>query len=294
MQYNYLVIEYCNKQNHNDVYSLKFKLRPYSVVEKWVNKVLIANKKYSIDSPDRFYGFGTQEQRVADALSRINSTIDIINGYKPLVERKLTDVNDQDTLNYLHHIFEIYHGFLQNQTHEFWISAPVEVQKALSDLNNLVHRCENIYRTKRTMHVVTWYRMPKVGRLDDDDYVLFEDCAKKGTVYLNYTEVGKTFEGLVKDNDIYIGDDAFRPVRHYTADFTVNFTDDDVTLVEETRIKNKLYYEKNKDFFMKRGYDWGHPYLTPGSIPLADLETFDVDLLDQLEQRQYVKSVTFI
>jgi hypothetical protein len=294
MKYSKLLIEYCDKQDHSDVYTLHFKLRNYPIVEKWVNKVLIANKKYSIDDPGRFYGFGNLSDRIEDVLAKINKIIDVINSFETIIDRKLLDIYDQDTLNYLHHIFEIYHGFLQKQTHEYWLRAPNEVRHALATLNILVHRCENMSRFDKKLHTVTWYEMPKIGTLEESDYKFFDDCFKKGTVYLNYTEIGKPFEDLVIDNDSYIGDDAFRPFRHYTADFIVTFIDDDIEEVKKFRIDAKEYYEKNKDFFLERGYYWGHPELTLGRLPVADLEKIDDDLIDQIEKRQYVKSIKFI
>ena len=80
--------------------------------------------------------------------------------------------------------------------------------------------------------MVTWYRLKKYLTLDDDDYSLFEDVAKKGTIYLLYAEIGKTLEDLSVDNDQYIHDDAFKPFSHYSADFCVKYYDDDELTVK--------------------------------------------------------------
>ena len=291
-----ILIEYTNPEDLVDSHTLTFNLRSHDVAKKWANIVSIANKKYPIDDPGRFYGFGSKEQQISRAITKINQTINEINAFEPLVDRTLSDITDQDTLNYLHHIFEIYHGLLDQQTHEFWQRAPDSVRKALANLNIQVHECESVGRSRVTfpMHAVTWYRLKKYLTLDDHDYSLFEDVTKKGTIYLLYAEIGKTLEDLSIDNDQYIHDDAFQPFRHYSADFYVKYYDDDELTVKNKLANIKDYYENNKEFFLSKNLPWGHPYLTSGAIPLADLDVLPNDLLSKLETRQWVKSVTLI
>lgn len=287
----YVAIKYCDPHNHDDSQVLIYKLRRHGVTEKWVQRVLLAQAKYSIDDPGRFYGFGSIEQQTAEAVTRINTCIRTINKHKQLIDRTVTKITDQDTLNYLHHIFEVYHGLLDQQTHEYWLNAPPEVRAALADLNILVHRCETTARGAKPRHVVTWYGLPKTETLAEEDYSLFEPDVKFGTMYLNYVEIGKTFEDLVADNDQYIHDEAFQPFRHYSADFNVKFWDYRQTPEEYAILKQ--YYDSNQDFFTQRGVYWGHPHLSTGLIPLADLDDSSDDV-KLLTTRQWVKSVTFI
>ncbi len=291
-----VLIEYANRDNLNDSYTLSFTLRDQALVQKWANVVSIANKKYSIDDPGRFYGFGSKEQQCITALKKINQTIDEINAFDPLIDRKLTDINDQDTLNYLHHIFEIYHGLLDCQSSDYWNKAPDSIRTALANLNLNVHECEGIGRNETCCpsHVATWYKLKKYLTYNDADYSLFENVARAGIIYLHYAEIGKALEHLSVDNDTYIHEDAFKPSRHYSADFYVTFFNDD-----EIKVKNKLdniktYYEDNKDFFLNKNLPWGHPWLTSGSYPLADLDPIPDDLLDKLVTRQWVKSITLL
>jgi hypothetical protein len=262
-------------------------------VPKWSQQVEQAQSKYTIDDPGRFYGFGSIQEQTTDAIKQINDCIETINKFELIIDRKLKDVNDQDTLNYLHHIFEVYHGLLDQQTHEFWLRAPKQVQRALADLNVLVHRCESVSRQALTRHVVTYYGLPKTKVLDQEDYSLFEDAVTFGTVYLNYVEIGKTLDDLAVDNDQYIGDDAFRPFKHYSADFNVKFWSTDDRQVESNRATIKAYYDANSEFFESKKLPWGHPYLTSGSIPLADLEYTGnrKELLKELESHQWVREI---
>jgi len=296
MIYKNLYIAYCNPADHSDTFTLQYKLRENPIVPKWSERIDCGQTKYAIDDPGRFYGFGSIEEQKQEAIRRINTCIDIINSFEKIIDRTLKTVDDQDTLNYLHHVFEVYHGLLNQQTHEFWSRAPRKIQRALADLNILVHRCESVQRSANPRHVVTYYGLPKDKILDNSDYVYFTDKITFGTVYLTYVEIGKTLEDLTMDNDQYIGDDAFQPFRHYSADFNVKFWTNTDRQIEEKCANIKAYYDTNIKFFKKKQLPWGHPYLTSGAIPVADLvyNGNKKELLEELKTHQYVGSVTLI
>ena len=169
MMFKNLYIAYSNSKNPLDSFTLKYRLRDNSIVPKWCQQVTQAQRKYTIDDPGRFYGFGSIQEQTKNAIEQINNCIKIINEFEPIIDRILKDINDQDTLNYLHHVFEVYHGLLDQQTHEFWLRAPKQVQRALADLNVLVHRCESVSRQALPRHVVTYYGLPKTEVLDQED-----------------------------------------------------------------------------------------------------------------------------
>lgn len=281
-----LHIEYADPADLHDSAIVTFGLRNTDIVRRWVQKVLTAQAHYTIDDPGRFYGFGTYEYQVADAVQRINACVLAINQYQHMIDRVLIDVQDQDTLNYLHSIFEQYHGLLDGQTTDFWDSAPDTVQQALADLNICVHRCESIARGADPRHVVTWYGLPKDTVLATEDYSCFTDVWDAGTVFLNYAEIGKTLADLATDNDQYIHSQAFKPFRHYTADFVVRFYEQTEPQAEKIRATIQDYYNKNQGVFG----NW-QACFAPGQIPVADI--VDAVPLDLLQTRQHVKSVFF-
>ena len=296
MNFKNLYIKYCCPSNNLDSFTLQYKLRDNPVVPKWCERVESAQVNYSIDDPKRFYGFGSVEEQSQDAVSRINACIKNINNFETIIDRNLKDINDQDTLNYLHHIFEVYHGLLDQQTHELWVRAPITVKRALSDLNILVHRCESVQRNANPRHVVTYYGLPKDKVLDRDDYLYFTDKVEFGTAYLNYVEIGKTLEDLSLDNDQYIGDDAFQPFHHYSADFNVKFWSNTDRQIESKCATIKAYYDANKKFFKEQKLPWGHRYLSSGSIPIADLvySGNKRELIEELKTHQHVDSVVLL
>lgn len=290
----HLNIKFSNDQDSID---LKFKLLDRDIVHRWVGEVLLAQHlNYSIDDPGRFYGFGSTEEETTKALDLINQSIDTINNYKNIIERRLESIADQDTLNYLHHIFEVYHGLLDTQhNNEFFCNAPVEVQRALADLNIHVHRCESTFKNNKPRAVVTYYGLPKTKYLRDEDFKFFTPYYQFGTVYLNYVEIGKTLEDLSRDNDQYIADDAFRPFKQFSADFNIKFYNEDPVSASQTVTNMYAYYDSHQDWFKRRGYKRDDPRLNPGQIPLATLDT-DLDqhtVVDLIKNRQHISKIWF-
>lgn len=289
--FNQVEIQYADPNNLDDIYSVQFRLKDHAVAQKWAHLVSVACKKYSVDDPGRFYGFNDKEQLVHQALEKIKKSINIINSFEPIIDRQLIDIKDQDTLNYLHHIFEVHHGLLDNQTSNFWNRSPAHVRKALADLNIYVHECEALGRNTipPLAHAITWYEMPKITKLTDNDYNLFDMRTKFGTINLLYTEIGKTLQDLSIDNDLYIFESAFQPFRFLSADFMVTYYDEYNIESKLTEMKN--YYDRHTKFFSDRNLPWGHPYLSPGTIALAELVNTPDDLISMIKSRQWVKAI---
>ena len=281
----------------SDQLILSFRIRETDLARRWVKKVRAAQRlRYPIDDPERFYGFNSAQKEQQHALDHINQQISTINSYRRIIDRELKTVDDQDTLNYLHNIFERYHGLLdQQQQNDFFRDAPDDVKKALATLNTAVHRCETVDRGNQKRAVVTYYGLPKKHTLETQDYDLIERDWKFGTVHLCYVEIGKTLLDLSQDDDDYIGDDAFCPYHFYSADFVMQFNDSDPKKTQETERRMWEYYDQHRDFFESRGYRRDHPALKMGIFPVADL----VSSLDQeaiirhLRPRQRVNRVWF-
>lgn len=277
----HLHIEYADPVTHQNSVVVDYRLRDNPIVPRWTAKVQQAQTHYNIDDPGRFYGSGSLASQQQHALDKINHCITVIKlDYPNLNRGYVTDVTDQDSLNYWHHVFEIYHGLLDNQP-EGQALIPV-----LADLNIAVHRCESVARGADPRHVVTWFGLPKSDCLQDDDYGYFEDEWRAGTVFINYAEIGKTLEDLAMDRDEYIGKNAFRPFRHYSADFVVRFYEQSSQQAQERRNLVNTYYHNNRELFGP----WQASFAL-GAPPVADV-VGSVDLA-QLESRQWVRSVNF-
>ena len=275
---------------HNSELTLQFRLLNNPVTELWLER-MSHRDQWPLDHPERFYGFGTPAQEAARAVAMIEQCIETINSFEHIIRSPFTF--DQNCLNYLHNIFEQYHGLLDQQNTKFWLRAPESVRKALATLNIAVHRCESVLSANPHRFVCTWYGMPKTRQLDPILQRLHGTMRIKfGTVYLHYAEIGKTVEDLAHDNDSYIGDDAFKPFDHYSADFNVAFYDQDL----ETKVPRMAkYIKEHQDFFLAHGIE--NVYNTtalPLRFPLAELvETVSRRaLLLEIAKHQYIKRVT--
>jgi hypothetical protein len=275
-------------------YTLDFEIHNTPLADLWLERMHLRDP-YPIDHPDRFYGFDSREQEIARAEKMIQQCVSIINGYQPIIEREFTTVYDQDCLNYLHNIFERYHGLLNQQKTLWWLRAPESIKKALSDLNIAVHRCESASRKLKPRLVCTWFGVPKDTALPEEIMNQYGTINPAfGSVCLNYVEIGKTLLDLVIDNDAYIGDEAFRPFNYYNPDFVVRLFELDSNVVDLMLQNMQQYYQEHYDFFVNQGYpQFDHVKLQPLQFPVARIiETVPRDqLIKDIQQRQHVTRV---
>ena len=270
--------------------TLQFQIRPTPLADLWVERMQ-ARGSYPLDHPDRFYGFGSQLEERIRAEIMIEQCITTINQHTPIIKREFDW--SQDCLNYLHNIFERYHGLLDQQTSEYWQQAPDQVKQALSELNLAVHRCETVLEGTKPRFVCTWFGMPKTKKLDPAQLAQWgETQIQFGTVYLNYCEIGKTVEDLAHDNDEYIGEDAFRPFGHYSADFHVAFFNQDLSFKEPGM---QQYIDQHQDFFLAHDITSVYNAIAqPLRFPVADLQYAGQpqQLIQEIARQQRVLKVT--
>jgi len=300
--YSELHVEYSDPTQKLHPIVLRYKLNKFSVTQKWANRLAYAiENNHKIDDPGRFYGFEDITIERKKAVTAINKCCEIIDQYSPNFVGRRVDENDidQDTLNYLHNIFEQYHGTL-NTPHEFFLKAPDDVKKALAQLNLEVHRCESLatgsVRRMMPTHMVTYYSLERNEQftLDVEDYEHFTDLYEFGTVYLLYTEIGKTLQDLAIDNDDHVHEDAYKPFRHYSADFVIRMYTTSHQFWINSRKLYKKHFDEKKDYYLSKGYNYSHPYNRPGNIPLGKLMNTVLDIKTEIAKRQWVSSVKLI
>lgn len=272
-----------------DDYKLDFNLEPSPIAQLWLEK-MEQRYQWALDDPRRFYGFVDRDSALDDAEQRLRHCIQVINSHEKIIEKDWTSVDDQDYLNYLHNIFERYHGLLDQQNTEWWHRAPDSVRKALADLNICVHRAESAAKQNRPRFVCTWFGMPKNSMLSQDVIEQYGTiCYEFGGVYLNYVEIGKTVEDLSEDDDRYIGDSAFQPFLRYSADFNVRFYDSMADIAKVYR-----YFESHRQFFESKGIRSFDDYRSmPRRYKVAQLcsELDRESILSAIAQRQHITDI---
>lgn len=275
---------------------LSFVIGETNIAQRWARKLQFAlSKRYKVDDPRRFYGHTSLSKESKDTLKWITECIDTINDHDPIIERSISRVDDQDTLNYLHSMFEQYHGQLGEPT-GWYESAPEPVQRAIAELNVLVHRCESLVRGAKPRLVCTYYRMPKQDCLAWSDYDLMTDHTAFGDLCLNYCEIGKTLEDFWRDQDEYVTANTFKPFRYFSADFNVRLYELSAKELQEQRTGIAQYYDANRTQFESAGIrDRRHPHLKAGTIVVAQLIPEHRDkALTVFAEHSYVSSIELI
>ena len=286
-----MIVRLSKKSDPTDVVDLVFKFHLNDFTEKWQNQLLLSQQRQDpISEPWAISGnnYWTPER----SLNHINEHIAICNDIHPgLFDRNITDIDNQDDLNYVHSVFELHHGKLDE-----WLDNPIfqqergnELRQSLSFINQAVHRLESIskYDIQDRLKIrVVYFDTPKTQTFTVEDYARFTNTIEFGGLYTMYADVGKNLESLAMDNDDHHHD--FVPNLHWSSDFTVRFHDNNgVEKVEACQ----TFLEQNWEYFENKGYVKDDPRLTTGSIKLASLIYDDRDrILEAVRQCDNIQS----
>ena len=276
---------------------MQFKLEDTPITDLWLDR-MSKRHAYPLDDARRFYHFNPISDEETRAVHMITECIDTINQHQLIIDRPFSSVYDKDLLNYLHNIFERYHGMLDRQNHEFWNHAPATVRQALADLNIAVHRCESL-SAHRPRVVCTWFGMPKTEKLDLQMQKQYGQLGCDfGGVYLNYVEIGKTAADLARDNDVYIADEMFQPFNHFSADFVMTFYQQTADQLKDTLQQIDLYFQSHRAFFSQHGIESSDDVrMLPLRYKVAQLDCIDHEqcaIFDLIRQNQHITSVEIV
>lgn len=278
-----------DKDDSSQYFDLKFKLEQNSFVRKWIKCVLEAQQKqYPISEPWAVYNINDTLNKdfVKSNLNRLMQEVD---QEEKLFGLTINDINDQDTLNKIHSIFEMHHGKLDEwRTNPMFKGKSDKFRKNLSEINQFVHACETIGGSPKIR--IVWFDLPKVNRFSQEDYKLFTNKRNFGSLYHLYCDVGKNVEALTEDNDDHHHDVV--PNLHFSADcvcYFVNDTDDEVARLTHDHHK---YIRENQTYLSSKGYHPNDPRLTTGRIELAklDMDISEQDLMTELEKYNNIQS----
>ena len=265
-----VILRLSNSIEANKVFDLNFKILDHPFAQKWINCVLEAQQKqYPISEPWAIYNINSK-MNPEFVKNNINKLIQQVDSVEKLFGVQLQDINDQDTLNRIHAVFEKHHGKLDEwKSNPLFKNKPTDFRKNLSEINQFVHACESIKGTPKIR--VVYFDLPKTETFSDSDYKLFTNKRKFGSLYNLYCDVGKPIESLAIDNDSHHHD--IVPNLHYSADCVIYFHTDNDDHVEKIQQKYQNYINENKDYIETKGYDLTSNKLTTGRIEIARLET---------------------
>lgn len=251
--------------NTNDR-TLVFDIFNTSIANRWADEVA---KNYPLHETDRFKGWPASSRTESYYYDQLKEQIVIVNAYQNNLIPNIINLVTQDTLNTLHKYFEELRGPIVEGT-EFYNNAPDHVKYAVDRFNVMIHELEHYIRHTGYPELVGTYKdRPKFDLLPED-YAHFTFKWKFGYVYINYCEVGKPLLDVFKDNDYIVGDNNIRPLKYYSADYTIKFGPDTTDKVYQMRLN------KFNDWYKQQGFSFDQ--LSLGMIPVASLNTTDSNL----------------
>jgi hypothetical protein len=263
-----------NKSQHE--FTLNFLPYDSDIAKRWVDALKIQCKiNNKIKEPDRFYNFPDNVWTEEHIVSEINVCIDKLNLNRKLIDLKVSAPISQLTLNKLHLYFETLRGGILTPSN-FWISASEQERTFLERYNVLIHRAESFYHNKNIKsnpRIVCTFINRKRYELLENDYKSFTLERNFGEVYINYCEVGKPLYDVFKDNDDLVTDQNIRPLRYYSADFTISFHDRTSESVNLFLQKMSDWWNLNEEKLSKLGFIKNDPKNAIGNIPVAKLHT---------------------
>lgn len=288
-----VILRLSNSVKANEVFDLNFKILDHPFAQKWINCVLEAQQKqYPISEPWAIYNINSK-MNPEFVKNNINKLIQQVDSVEKLFGVQLQDINDQDTLNRIHAVFEKHHGKLDEwKSNPLFKNKPTDFRKNLSEINQFVHACESIKGTPKIR--VVYFDLPKTETFSDSDYKLFTNKRKFGSLYNLYCDVGKPIESLAIDNDSHHHD--IVPNLHYSADCVIYFHTDSDDHVEKIQQKYQNYINENKDYIEIKGYDLTSNKLTTGRIEIARLETqmTEKQVLTELKHFDKIQSLILL
>jgi hypothetical protein len=188
-------------------------------VQKWKELLQEELTTKSILQTDTFSFFMTEEE----SQKYLVDAITVVNGFLKHEFIAIPNGNDFVNANYyndLHIKFEQLSGPDWDKPTKLILIAPPEVRLAIKHINRFCHRLEQRpYSIEPLLRVEfdTHKRIP----LEPEDYEYF-DKTMSGSVYLDYSTLGKSLYDLYEDN-LPVDYKGLKMQQHYAANFIVKF-----------------------------------------------------------------------
>lgn len=252
--------------------SLVFRIRPIDLAQRWVHLIKEILPQ-GVREKNRFVGFCNDFQsEIAKRKKNITSLVDALKPIHPEIDfGQFNFKGSQDEINRFHTKFVDSNLAKQNHPKSFpyW-----------NALNNELHTLEWLFGSQKkakdeissTVIYVTFYRK-KLEDLTEQHYENSTLNQNFGTIYLNYSQVGRHVYDIFCGQDNNIPLDQIKLFNKFSADFFI-YLGPHQGHSYHLQLLNKMkdWFYINKDMFSKLELSWDPGKLCLGHIPVASLE----------------------
>ena len=284
-----LIVHLVRLDNESKKMSLEFNIRSTDVAQKWALQ-LSQDLPNGLRENNKFVGFYKDLQLeiykvekeiiiLVDRLRELYPETDfgVVNSFEKL---------DNEALNQFHRNFVDAHLLKENLTNNELI--------LLNDLNNKLHELEFLRLMKWDSRqipqacIYVTFHQGKLGCLTDKDYEDSVVHQRFGTIYINYSQVGRHILDiyLAQDNNIHL--DHIQLWNKFSSDFFI-YLGLKFTVRESEIFLERMEKWYNKHMFPRLEIPWDLKKLCIGYIPVADIENY---ITENLEIKLYQKRIS--
>ena len=189
-------------------------------------------------------------------------------------------------MNRLHNHFEKLQGTVWNLS-EYYRIADYETKYAIRQLNNLCHEIENLILSQqklryvpdwiRPSQITTWLHAPRYNLTDEHRQGFLQNKfdRKLGGVYMHWTQIGKTFFEVFRDeNAPELTDtvcEAITQLQYYSGEFDIEWGKDTIYGNPETPWFTD-HIDEFRTWMIKNEKDPDDPALSNGYLPIGEVD----------------------
>jgi len=249
-------------------------VRQTSLTDRWLKEMTSAIKNKSVLREQRFVGWQGNESTLKQLVLQLNESISAINQFynsRYHIAENAYFGMPQDTLNTLHHHFEILMGQSWNPS-DWMKDVPPHVFTAVRLLNDNIHDYESAVKAQQSelngesairffqFQLVTFRQL----ELTQQDLSEFSFACDMGDLVTNYCQLGKTWIEVYGDQDDEIHPENIAPLRYYSSSFNAHF-------FEKSETDSLAMTQLVKAFIKARGGNPEDPKNALGHIVYASL-----------------------
>ena len=257
----HLVLTLQNPLNPSDTLDLKIIPETTDIANAWFNEVIVClENQLHLEKNFCWLGWPDPNRDVSFLKNRLQTCVNRLNEFSrsnPVwggytINEDWDDISSHDALNQLHHHFEILMGQVWNVS-EYMKTADDPTKYQIRQLNNLVHELQsrkNVegvpFKHIEPMSVISYLNIQR--SLFEDHYYDYFDINKEfGSIFLHYSQTGKTPIEAFTDNDDHVFDDNINALRYLSGEYNI-WWGNSLSQSRISQIKNDL-----KDWLNSRG-----------------------------------------